>query len=202
MADAINLGNSEIPTRFSEIIYSSGTQRVGEEFVPFIFDGIIMGFADAAKTLRDKNATVAIILRDKPLAGDFLFGVKIKFTPGSDEDSGSWNTIWSFNSEDFEDAEIKYYVDDQNVSTSFRDRLIKAGLKLYPLSDLPYILAKTAFQTLFDWLDTNAKEGETVSIVKDGLFEARVDVDSNGIKIMNLIPSEEVTNLAKSDGDI
>ena len=88
------------------------------------------------------------------------------------------------------------------LTTSFRDRLIKAGLKLSPPSDLPYILAKTAFQTLFDWLDTNAKEGETVSVVKDGLFEARVDVDSNGIKIMNLIPSEEVTNLAKSDGDI
>lgn len=201
MAEAINLSNSNIPIRFSEVIGSSGTQNVGEEFVPFIFEGIIMGFADAAKNLRDKNATVAVILRDRPLDGDFLFGIKIKFTPGSDDESGSWNTVWSFNKEDFEDCDIKHYVDEPNTMPSFRDRLIMAGLKLYPMSDLPYLLAKTAFQTLFEWLDTNAKDGETVTVVKDGLFEARVDVD-NGIKIMNLIPSEEVTNLAKSDGDI
>lgn len=201
MADTIKLEGSGLPERFSEAIGASGTHRVGTEFVPSIYQGVIMGFADACKTLRDKNATVAVIVRDRPLDGTFIFGVKIAFLPGSEEDSGSWNTVWSFNPDDFNDCEVKHYVDEPNVMPIFYDRIVKQGLTLYPLSDVPYTLARTAMQSLFTWLDVNAKDGETVSLTLAGYFEAKVDVQ-DGLKIMNLIPDEEVTNLAKGDGEI
>ena len=53
-------------------------------------------------------------------------------------------------------------------------------------------------QCLFQWLDQNAKDGETVSIGSEGYFKATVDV-VDGLKVMNFIPDEEVTNLAKGD---
>ena len=198
MADFIKVEGSTLAVLYSETIRSSGTHSVGEEFVQSIYNAIAMGFADTCKTLRDKNATVAVIVRDRPLDGEFIFGVKIKFIPGDNEDAGSWNTVWSFNPDDFNDCEIKHYTDEPNVAPIFHERLVKQGLSLYPLSDVAYTLTRTGMQCLFQWLDQNAKDGETVSIGSEGYFKATVDV-VDGLKVMNFIPDEEVTNLAKGD---
>lgn len=201
MADFIKIEGSELPANYSNAIEASGTHRVGTEFVPIIYQGVIMGFADACKSLHDKNATVGIILRDRPLDGEFIFGVKVAFIPGNEEDSGSWNTVWSFNPDDFNDCEIKHYVDEANTMPIFYDRIVKQGLALYPIENVAYTLTRVAMQSLFQWLDVNAKEGEQTAIGSEGYFKATVDV-VDGLKVMNLIPDEEVTNLAKSDGEI
>ena len=57
------------------------------------------------------------------------------------------------------------------------------------------------FQVLISYLDQNATEGDQFALELDGYFSATVDV-VDGIKVFNFVPDEEITNLAKGDGEI
>jgi hypothetical protein len=199
----INLQNSTIPSNYEKFIFDTTEKlcQVGEQFVPHIYSGVVEGLARTAKLFKDKDCSVGIIVREQK-DGDFIFGVKIKFIPGADEESGSWNTIWSFNAADFdEDCDKKYFIDDVAVSSTISNSLFRANLRVAGNVDTPFILTKACFKVLITWLDTCAKEGEQVSIGLDGKFEATVDV-VDGIKVFNFIPDEEITNIAKSDAEI
>lgn len=185
-----------IPDSYHISIFESGTQDVGAEFVPGIYRFITLGLADAIKSVRDKDKPAAVVIRDMKTA--ILFGVRIEFIKGEDDESGSWNTVWSFNPDDFDDCS-KYDAESPVMEPFFINRATACHLKLYPGST--YTLQRTAIQVLTDWLDKNALPDGTVEVELDNIFVAEVQV-KNGVKIFNFIPSEEVTNICKSDADI
>ena len=55
-----------------------------------------------------------------------------------------------------------------------------------------------AVNVLVQWLDTNAKEDETVELVHPGVFTAVVAVE-NGTKVMSIVPGEIIKQMIKSD---
>lgn len=194
------LGETVIQTNFHTAIIdnSKGAYCLGEEFVEPIYKFTIQGLADAAKEYRSKEKPAAICIVD--IHGNVIFGVKIEFIPGGDEDSGSWNTIWSFNPDDFDDC-TKYTTDSQIIGAFFVNRAVTHKLQLYSNQSTAYVLERTAVEVLKQWLDANASPDGTVKVVLDNYFEATVDV-VDGIKVFNFIPAEEITNIAKNDGDI
>lgn len=194
------LGETTIPANYHTMVLdqSQGHDTVGEEFVEPIYKFITQALADAAKQFREKDKPAAIVIID--MKGNILFGVKIEFIPGENEESGSWNTIWSFNPEDFEDCK-KYQSESAMVAPIFVNRAVSHHLHLYSDYTTAYILERTAIEVLRQWLDANASTEGTVSVGIENFFEATVDV-VDGIKIFNFIPTEEITNIAKSDADI
>lgn len=195
-----NLLETVIPANYHTMVLdeSQGHNNVGEEFVESIYKFVVQALADAVKQFREKDKPVSVVIID--VKGNILFGVKIEFIPGENDESGSWNTIWSFNPEDFEDSK-KYQSESAMVAPIFMNRAISHHLKLYSEYSTAYILERTAIEVLKQWLDSNASTDGTISVGIENFFEATVDV-VDGIKIFNFIPSEEITNIAKSDADI
>lgn len=176
------------------------TEDVNPEFVPDTYRAIVQGLAAAAKDVRDKESPASVVVND--IKGNPIFGVKIEFIPGADEESGSWNTIWSFNPDDITGEGIKVYdVASATIEPYFIRTLAKFKFRVYQNTGVCYTLVRTAFDVLRTYLDQNALEAEPFEVELEGFFTANVNV-VDGIKIFNFIPDEEVTNIAKSDGDI
>ena len=200
MSKVVKFSESMVADMYSKAINEVPTQQVQSELVEDIFKSITQGFAFAVKEVKSKDNPVAVCTQDQNK--NMLFGVKIEFIPGDDEESGSWNTIWSFNPEDFTDENIVIYnSEDPKIEPFFVNAAAGFQLTLYPGSGTCYTLQRTMFQVLISYLDQNATEGDQFALELDGYFSATVDV-VEGIKVFNFVPDEEITNLEKGDGEI
>ena len=201
--NVIKLETSTIPEMYCKLLEASGALAIEAQFVPYVMNAVAEGIAASLKALKKKDGDVAVIFNDQKVNGAFLFGAKIKFVAGDSDDNGSWNTIWSFNEADFEDCTEKYLAHRQEfpVMDILMERMIHNHLRVVSIADMPWTLAMFTFKALKQYLDEYAKEGETVILRSQGKFDATVDV-IDGVKVMNFIPDEEITNIAKSDAEI
>jgi len=182
-------------------------QRVADEEANQIIDASRTSMiADVAFTAVS-NCLSAMKLKEKPIAfvfeelnGQFNAGAVVKFHDGGNDAGDNWSYVWTFNKEDIpEDAKVIKMSD--NPAHQYFNAV--SGQKYhYSLKDFCITDTYTKFfKVLSSWLDENATPGETTSIVLDGVFEARVDVDGEEI-IKSIEPSGEIKTLIKNDAAI
>jgi len=170
-------------------------QRVADEEANQIIDASRTSMiADVAFTAVS-NCLSSMKLKEKPMAfvfeelnGNFNAGAVVKYHDGGNDSGDNWSYVWTFNREDIPAHQYFNAESGQKYHFSLKDFCIADAYSKF-------------FKVLSSWLDENATADETTSIVLDGVFEARVDVDGEEI-IKSLEPSGEIKTLIKSDAAI
>ena len=182
-------------------------QRVADEEANQIIDASRTSMiADVAFTAVS-NCLSSMKLKEKPMAfvfeelnGNFNAGAVVKYQDGGNDSGDNWSYVWTFNREDIpEDAKVIKMTDipAHQYFNAVSGQKYHFSLKDFCIADA----YSKFFKVLSSWLDENATADETTSIVLDGVFEARVDVDGEEI-IKSLEPSGEIKTLIKSDAAI
>lgn len=146
-------------------------------------------------------------LKEKPVAfvfaelnGVFNAGAVVKFHDGGNDAGDNWSYVWTFDKADIpEDAKIITLNDipAQQYFNSYSAEKFHFGIETPCIANLYGKFTKV----LSAWLEENANKDETVGVVLDGVFEARVDVEGEEI-IKSIEPSGEIKTLIKNDAAI
>lgn len=190
-------GNFEL--QISEM--TGGNVVFPAQFIDKLSEILLLGMADYAKTLRNKDKAVAVAIDNE--AGQIDMWLKLEWMPGTEDDpDGSWNPTWGFGAEAEElgDATIYRCSNNTDLITATKNR--GAARRIEFPEPLHIITAFRCFaKTLKAWLDTNAKVEEEVALVHDNYFKASVNV-INDEKVFTFSSEEELTNIMKGDGSL
>lgn len=173
---------------------SGGLTTLPEEAVGPVIKTAILAMSDYARVIKNKEKPVAIIIDD--LKGNMLLAAIVSYHEGEGDMPGNWSYEWSFDAEDIKDC-TKYAISESKAHPFFIDRA-KAYRMKYVSPSYIYLSSQEFANSLIDWLDTNAKEGEEVEVVLDGYFKASVIIE-NGKKIMSFVPDGNIKRLIKDD---
>lgn len=196
----MNLYDTQLPANFSRGLFEDKCMDLAAEHLDKIFDCLVTGVATLMNNSKSMDKPVAYVIK-KP-EGAFVVGCVVQYFPNEDKNNpGNWNMTWTFYEDDIpKDATI---IDINNVQThSYFIGVAgsKYGMTFKDEGSLVVTLVY-AFEQLKKWLDENAKEGETVSIEVEGLFQARVAIE-NGEKVFAIEADGEIKNLIKDDAAI
>lgn len=154
--------------------------------------------------IKTVNEPVAFVF--KSLNGNFIVAARVEYHP-SEEDpddvtAGNWSYIWTYSEEDIKDVSpAKIITMDNQLATPYF--ITKAG-NLYGIQfrDIPTIavLMTDFHEIVSNWLDDNAKEGEKVELIADGVFKASAIVDGGEI-VKSFTPEGDAKVIAKENGD-
>lgn len=176
---------------------SGGLTTIPEDAVGPVIKTAILAMSDYARVVKSKEKPVAIVIDD--LKGNLLLAAVVRYHEGEGDMPGNWSYEWAFDADDVKDC-IKYPVSENRAHPFFIDRA-KAYRMTYVSPSYIYLGCQEFANTLIDWLDTNAKEGEEVEIDLDGYFKASVIIE-NGKKIMSFVPDGGIKRLIKDDATL
>lgn len=157
--------------------------------------------ANFLKAKRSQEKPVILVIKD--LEGNFKLAFIADFIPseGVDEDAAKGNYVLSatFNESDIADMDaIVFDCNDMFFQTITKDVSYKLHHMRY-VSDSNITLLFSLFaHYVYLWLDTSAKENETVMVESDGYWQAEVTV-LDGIKEFKFIPGPVTKQLIKGD---
>lgn len=161
---------------------------------------IFAAVTDVLKINQSKNnPRIGFSLKDDK--GVFKFGAILNYQKpeeDAEEDTGNWYLEFTFNSEDMTDLDL----DLDNHSDVFVRCAAQEAYNIcfgrFKSTEFLNSMYCCAFDTLKDFLDANAVEGESVDVSLRGIFTASVEVE-NGIKIISIVPGEFVKQSIKND---
>lgn len=165
-----------------------------------LFRTLMSAIADVLKYNQSKDAKrIGMSMKDDK--GHFKFGAILTFKEpeeGSEEDSGNWYLEFTFNQEDMTDLTV----DVDNHSDVFVRCVSEEANNIcygrFRSTEIMYNVVNCAIDTLVQFLDVNATEGEVVDVTLRGIFTASVAIE-DGQKIMSIVPGEYIKQIVKND---
>ena len=196
----MKLFDTSLPTMWSKMLFEEHNADLAPEHMDKIFDVAVTGVADILNTSKSMEKPTSFTFRK--LNKQVVMIATVQYFPNADKSKpGNYSLTFSFNESDIPKNSQVIDITDPTTYPYF----IGIGGKKYGMrfeSDSDIVLCLTdAFDSLHKWLDENAKEGETVSIEADGLFQARVAIEGKE-KVFAIEPDGEIKNLIKDDASI
>lgn len=160
------------------------------------FEVVLTAVSDFLRITKSKEQKTALTIED--LKGNLLMAAVVEYNENEEEDAqGNWNYYWTFDPEDIKDANT-YSVSQAQVQSLF----IKRAASMYHMeinnqSALTRMVALVA-STISDYLEQNAKAGETVTVEHDGYFVASAAVEDDAV-VKSFLPDGAMKVLIKDD---
>ena len=204
MSKKFTIDETSIFGQYGIDVHSKYSMVVSPTQVKGVYEVMMHAIACMVKNNCRGRDTTAFIIKDAD--NNFKIGAilnKIKPEEGSEDDCGNFFLEFSLNEEDFKD------VSDTDTFTNHDSSFTSACVDLFfkimgvALKDNTHatILFSTAVDTLVNFLDVNAIEGEDVEVEFPSLFIASVSVE-NGEKVMSIVPSATIKQIVKDDTSI
>ena len=187
--------STNLPHNISHGLYQEKGYDVAEAHIDKLFYITMFGVANVLKDLKDVSCPTAftITTMKKPIAAAI-----VEYFDNKSNDPGNWSLVWTFNPDDIPENVKVINLKDPDTHSYFR--MIageKYGMKFTDTTAIVTLISY-CMEQLYKWLDENAKEGETVEIELDGIFNAKVEIE-NGVKIFAIDPAGEVKTVIKDD---
>ena len=195
---AMEFASTNLPHNVSHGLYHEKGYDVAEGHIDKLYYVIMFGVANLLRDTKSQEVPTTFKitgLKNKPVAA-----ATVEYFDNGDN-PGNWSLTWTFNVEDIPENAVKIDLQDDNTHSYFR--VIageKWGMKFYDRTSI-ITLITYSMEQLYKWLDENAKEGETVEIELDGIFNAKVEV-VDGVKKFAIDPAGEVKTIIKDDASI
>lgn len=189
------LQETAIPVNLSQVIKTLGW-RVEPDQVGVIYDTVIKAMTDFLSQVKSKENKTALAIKD--LKGNLVLAGIVTYHKNENEEMpGNWSYELTFNEEDLEGSKVSLSTDPH-----FQKVFCKTLENLYSLL-LDDALAmqpviEEGMNVLKQWLDTNAKETEEISVEQPGFFVASISVE-NGEKVIAIVPDGAMKRLIKDD---
>lgn len=202
MSKTFEFGQTSIPGQFTINLKDNfgylWVDSRTEDFYKIVFYTIADALAFGTEGNKTFNKAGLSVKDDK---GNFILGALLtyqKAEEGSEEDSGNMYLSFTFDAEDMKDLDIE--VDNHSDifcrAASMNGENISYGR--FRNTEIMFSMFNCAIDTLIQFLDTNATEGEDVEIILRGIFTASIVVEG-GKKIMSIVPGESVKQRVKRD---
>ena len=196
----MKLFETKLPDAFSRALFDEMNLDLAQDHLDKIYDCIFVGTAQLLAHSKSMDHPTAFVF-DK-LDGSFVAACIVQFFDNEDKKNpGNWNMVWTFNEEDIPKNAFQIKLSNPQSHTYF---IGVAGEKYGMRFEDSGCLANTlvyAMSQLKKWLDENAKEGETIMVEQDGLFQGRVAIEG-GEKVFAIEPDGEIKNIIKDDAAI
>lgn len=195
----MNFNETTISAKFAQDIRNLDVE-LQPQYAHYLFDSLFMSVADFLGLVKSKDVKTALIISD--LKGNFRFGAFIAYHPNENEDvPGNWSFEMSFDEEDIpKDAKVYTSTDTQFLRVLANTAKDLHSFRYSAPETVPEIMV-LVIDTLKNWLDANAAEGEEKTIELPGFFTAAVAIEK-GEKIFSVTPDGNIKRLAKGDADI
>ena len=186
-----------LPQNWSRRLFEDFAYDVAAEHCDKVMNILFTSAAEILKSSKNLNTPALVFER---VDGTFVAASFLTYFPNEDpEQPGNWTLSWTFDENDIpEDASvIKFANNDQAYSFVRGIAGSKYGMTFIDSSAIVSLMVVT-LEEIKKYLDENAKEGETVGVKLDGIFQARVAVE-NGIKVFALEADGLIKVLIKDD---
>lgn len=165
-----------------------------------IYRVLFTTIADVLKIHQSKNKErIGFILKDDK--GNFKLGAILNYNKpeeGEEDDSGNWYLEMTFYPEDMSDIEDVYDNHSAEFTVSAAREMAAIASARFNNSEYMHTMLNATIDTLVNFLDVNAIEGEEVELILNGVFTASVVIE-DGKKIMSIVPGEIIKQLIKAD---
>lgn len=198
----MKLMDTSIPEIYSRTLDNNG-MIFGANYTNKICKVCMEAVSECLGSIKSTNEPVAFVF--KAVNGNFICGAKVEYHAPEDNiadvTSGNWSYVWTYYEDDLKDVNKVVYMDSQLVIPFF---ITKAGT-LYGIKFRDPATAVSMMTTLMEsisnWLDDNAKEGEVVEVVEDGVLKAVAKVVAGEIE-KSITPEGDAKILVKGDSSI
>lgn len=192
------LQETQIPVNFSQVAQAMNF-GIDPTEVGVIYDTTIQAISEYLGQVKSMEAKTALAIKDTK--GNLILAGMVAYHENENEDlPGNWSFEFTFEEEDLEGCDVKLSTEPyfQRVFSNTMYNLF--GFELTDIMTLQPCVEES-INVLKKWLDTNAKEGEKVSVEEPGYFVASVVVE-NGEKIFAIVPDGSMKRCIKDDSAI
>lgn len=200
MSKKFDFTQTSIPSQFSINLLDKYQLNWLDARTSDIFRTLFTTIADVLKMRRDKNKSrIGFVMKDDK--GNFRLGAILNYRKpdeGEEEDSGNWYLEFTFYPEDMTDLDEEYDNHSDEFIVSAQEEAYVIASARFNSTKFMYMIFNTVIDTLVDFLDVNAIEGEEVEVTMRGVFTASVVVE-NGVKVMSIVPGEVIKQVVKAD---
>lgn len=150
-----------------------------------------------------KNKTVPQVVLVQDIKGNNIAFGCVKYVPSEeDEEAGSWEYYWSFDTDDIPENAAVYTIDNEAVQKVIAKRGHNMCRMVVGVLNYLSIATVIIFNALKDTLDQqNTVNGESFTIELPGFYEATIAIE-NGEKVFSITPKEEMKVLIKDDSQL
>lgn len=200
MSKQFEFDQTSIPSQYSiDLLENHGMTWIDTRTRDF-YRTVFTTIADVLKIHQNKNKErIGFIMKDDK--GNFKFGAILNYNKpeeGEEDDSGNWYLEMTFYPEDMTDIEEIY----DNHSSEFTVSAAREAMAIVSMrfrtAEYMHTMMTAAIDTLVNFLDANAIEGDEVEVVLNGVFTASVVIE-DGKKIMSIVPGEIIKQIIKAD---
>ena len=196
----MKLLETQLPGMYSKGLFEEKCLDLAPEHMDKMFDTLFTGVSNLLNHSKSMEHPVAFTFRK--IDKSFIAGALVQFFDNEDKSNpGNWSLVWTFDEVDIPDTALKIdFSDPQTHSYFIATAGEKYGMQFKSDAMLADCLTYALIQ-LKKWLDENVAEDKTIGIECDGLFKARVAIESNE-KAFALEADGEIKNLIKDDAAI
>ena len=200
MSKQFEFDQTSIPSQYSiDLLENHGMTWIDTRTRDF-YRTVFTTIADVLKIHQNKNKErIGFIMKDDK--GNFKFGAILNYNKpeeGEEDDAGNWYLEMTFYPEDMTDIEEIY----DNHSSEFTVSAAREAMAIVSMrfrtAEYMHTMMTAAIDTLVNFLDANAIEGDEVEVVLNGVFTASVVIE-DGKKIMSIVPGEIIKQIIKAD---
>ena len=200
MSKTFEFEQTSIPSQFSINLLDNCQMSWMDTRTVDLYRTLFTSIADVLKIHQDKTKSrIGFIMKDDK--GVFKLGAVLNYRKpedGEEEDSGNWYLEFTLDPEDMTNLDAEYdNHSDEFVICSNQEAFTIMSCR-FANTEYMYIVYNTAIDTITNFLDVNAVEGEDVEVVLRGVFTAAVAVE-NGVKVMSIVPGEAIKQIVKGD---
>ena len=200
MSKQFEFDQTSIPSQFSINLKDNHGMFWMDTRTVDIYRVFFTSIADILKMNQNKTKSrIGFIMKDDK--GGFKFGAILNYRkPEEDEeeDSGNWYLEFTLYPEDMNNLDAEYDNHSSDFVVSANEEAFQIASGKFNSIEYMDIVFNNVIDTVVNFLDANATEGEEVEVVLRGVFTASVIIE-NGIKIMSIVPGETIKQIIKGD---
>lgn len=158
------------------------------------------GITDYLALTKNKGIPQVVLVQDIK-GNNIAFGCAqyAQAEDNENEEDGSWEYFWSFNTEDIPENAAIYTIDNEAVQKVIAKRGHNMCRMVVGVLNYLSIITVIIMNAVHDTLDQqNVANGESFTLDLPGFYEASVAVE-NGEKVFSIAPKEEMKVLIKDD---
>lgn len=191
-------GESQIPEDYSRALTLQG-RLIGPAHVEKVARVLFVGVTRALASIKDQTIPKAVVF--KGLDGSFIAAAKIVYVKNDDSgsiSSGQWSYAWTYNQEDVEDCQIVDVSSNSLIVPFFSSAALELESFVFDNRDTCILMMNLMLEMIQSWVRENTKEGNDITLILPGSFEATGSVEDGKI-VVSIIPDGELKVLIKDD---
>lgn len=192
----MEFNSTNLPALVSKGLYEQKNYDIDAIHIDKLYYTLFYSVSAVLREIKSKENPVSFIIKD--IRDNDIAAATVEYFDNEGDNPGNWSLAWTFDPKDVPENADKKDLQNPLYHPHFKSIAGEKFGMMFTDSTALVNLMTFCVEQLYKWLDENAKEGEDVEIVLDGVFTAKVQIE-DGKKVFAIIPAGEVKTMIKDD---